>query len=92
MDMINYKVVRRFMLRQGNHATGRTVHTVAGRLAPTPVELQIAQYDGDTGYYLFYCDESGHPITDTYHESIDGALSQAEWEFNTTVADWETVQ
>jgi hypothetical protein len=47
---------------------------------------------GDPGYYLFYCDDSGVEFTDTYHDSLDQALSQAEWEFRTKADEWEVAE
>ncbi len=87
--MSECKVLRRLQLGPGHQPTGRTRHVVGGRLAPLPTELQIAQYEGDPGYYLFYCDEAGVQITDTYHDTIAAALAQAAWEYNTSEGEWE---
>jgi hypothetical protein len=56
---------------------------------PPPSELRIVQYDGNHGFYLFYCDDRGRELTDTYHETLGGALSQAEWEFRVAPEEWE---
>jgi hypothetical protein len=61
--------------------TGRTRHVVQGRDVTDFAALAIAQYDSDPGFYLFYCDEAWNPITDTYHETMDAAIEQAEFEF-----------
>ena len=45
-------------------------------------------YDGDSGFYLFYLDKSGKEQTDTYHESIEGAFKQAEFEFGVKKEYW----
>jgi hypothetical protein len=58
---------------------------------PPPSELRIVSYPDDNGYYLFYCDGNGVEMTDTYHESIERALSQAEWEFEVKPDEWEVV-
>lgn len=65
----------------GARAHGRTRHTIGNKPAPLPVELQIVQFEGEDGYYLFYCDEKGREFTDTHHDSIQRAMEQAEWEF-----------
>jgi hypothetical protein len=49
----------------------------------------IAQLPPDEGFYLLYLDANGDEITDTYHESLEKALSQAKWEFNVEVDEWE---
>lgn len=54
--------------------TGNTAHYDSDTILPQPFALTIVQYDGDSGFYLFYLDESGKEQTDTYHESIEGAF------------------
>jgi hypothetical protein len=74
---------------QGKHKpTGNTRHFGGGALLPDPVELRIIQYADDPGFYLFYCDENGKEQTDTYHDSVEGAMDQAEWELNVQPEDW----
>jgi hypothetical protein len=90
--MADYQVFRRIRLSPAHRPTGRTRHVVGGELAPTPAELRIAQYEGDPGYYLFYCDEAGAEITDTYHDSLEEAIAQAEWEFGTKAEEWEIAE
>jgi len=53
------------------------------------VILKIVQYQGATSYYLFYCDENGREVTDTLHDTVEEAQSQAEWEFGVTPEEWE---
>jgi len=52
------------------------------------VSLAIATYPGDAGYYLFYCDADGQELTDTWHETEDDALGQAEFEFRVQPHEW----
>jgi len=40
------------------------------------------------GFYLMYEPESGHG-TDTWHQSLDDAFHQAEWEFGVAQAEWK---
>ncbi len=42
----------------------------------------ICKYEQEPGYYLFSCDEHWMEFADTYHETIDDALEQAEFEFS----------
>lgn len=65
----------------GAVATGKTRHTVNGTVVGSFAALALAQYDDDSGIYLFYCDKDWNVVTDTYHDDIDGAVAQAEFEF-----------
>jgi hypothetical protein len=56
---------------------------------PTPSSLAIASYPGEDGYYLFYLDPSGEELTDTFHDSVDAAMQQAEWEFGVRPEEWQ---
>jgi hypothetical protein len=49
----------------------------------------IAQLLPDPGYLLLYLDEDGEELTDTYHESLEKALDQANWEFNIEPDEWD---
>lgn len=61
--------------------TGRTRHTVAGRVVDGFEALAITRYHGGEGAYLFYCDAEWNCVTDTYHADIASAIEQAEYEF-----------
>jgi hypothetical protein len=44
--------------------------------------LAIAKDDeGTEGVYLFYCDDCWNVVTDTWHEDVAAAISQANFEF-----------
>lgn len=58
---------------------------------PPFVRLEIAQYLGRMECYLFRICEDGSGA-DTYHESLDGALDQAEWEFKVRRDEWQVIQ
>jgi hypothetical protein len=85
---MDYKIIKHVSL-EGKAATGNTRHYVGDELLPVAAQLQIAQYTDDEGYYLFYLDEGGEIITDTYHSNLEGALEQAEWEYNVKPLDWK---
>jgi len=71
------------------HVTsGRTKHLVGGVPAPRPHALAIARYDDAHGVYLFACDQAWKTVTDTWHQSIDDAKAQAEFEHAGTVNTW----
>ena len=74
--------------------TGNTRHYKNSGLLPKPVALEIIQYpdpDSSNGYYLFYLDETGFEQTDTYHDTIEQAFAQAEFEFNVKPSDWTKI-
>ena len=61
--------------------TGKTRHLRGGaRLGPASA-LAVAKYEDGEGYYLFYLDDEGRVMTDTWHESVDRALAQADVEY-----------
>lgn len=85
-------VFRRVKLGPAHRPTGATRHYRDGAELAPPTELQITQYLGEhEGFYLFYCDETGEEQTDTYHDSIDAAMRQAEREFGVTPEEWEVL-
>jgi hypothetical protein len=85
-------VLRQVALTDKHKPTGGTRHYIGSEELPAPASLKIARYEEDAGYYLFYCDEAGTELTDTYHDSLDQALAQAEWEFGVEPGEWEPVQ
>jgi hypothetical protein len=68
--------------------TGATTHRVAGQVLPAVRRLAICQYAGDSGFYLFYCDEQWEPLTDTFHVSLSEAKRQAEFEYAGISSHW----
>jgi len=82
-------VLARVRLTPSHRSTGNTRHFLPSGPMPLPVELQIAQYPGDSGFYLFYLDEHGEVMTDTYHDTLERALGQGEWEFSVAADEWE---
>lgn len=61
--------------------TARTRHVVNGEQSGPFAALAIARYPDAGGVYLFCLDASGGVVTDTYHESIEGAVEQAYYEY-----------
>jgi hypothetical protein len=85
-------VVRRITLTAEHRPAGKTRHYHGPDELPPPVLLKVARYTDDDGYYLLYCDASGVEFTDTYHESLEDALAQAEWEFRIQPTEWESLE
>jgi hypothetical protein len=71
--------------------TGRTRHTIKDangirEFAPF-VALEIASYPNTESCYLFHISENGE-IADTWHQSVDEAIQQAEWELGVKREEW----
>jgi hypothetical protein len=61
--------------------TGRTTH-VAGEIELGPAAASaIGRYPQSEGFYLLYLDAATDVMTDTFHDSIDGAFAQAAFEY-----------
>jgi len=43
-------------------------------------------------YNLIHLDKNGGEMTDTFHDSVEDALRQAEFEFLVKPEDWATVE
>jgi hypothetical protein len=82
-------ILCRVKLTPSHRVTGKTRHFHGTEELPTPSQLRVAQYRDDPGFYLFYCNDQGNEITDTYHDSLEHALSQAEWEFGVRPDEWQ---
>jgi hypothetical protein len=68
--------------------TGMTRHGVGGNPVEAASRLAIAHYPDQSGFYLFYCDAAWSVLTDTWHESIDAAVAQAEFEYSGSSNAW----
>jgi hypothetical protein len=68
--------------------TGKTRH-YRDQLLPPPQQLEIVQLPPDSGFYLLYLDGNGAEMTDTWHESLEQAMDQANFEFGLLPNEWE---
>ena len=68
--------------------TGACRQVVAGQLMGAMAGLVICQSSESGGFYLFGCDEDWSVVTDTWHESLDDALHQAEFEYVGVSSTW----
>ena len=82
-----------FSVLDDRHAPTRaTRHTVDGEPISDFAGLAICKYhDTEKEFYLFYCDAEWNVVTDTCHQSIDDAKSQAAFEFDGVAETWETL-
>lgn len=82
---------KRLILGPHHLRPGRTRHTIHDargyREFPAFVELEIASYPNETSCYLFHIAENGE-VADTWHQSIEDAMHQAEYEFGVQIDEW----
>lgn len=90
MDVSHYdRVVLCAILGPERLPTGKVCHFIRGAEAEPARELRIIQLDGDPGFYLIRFNVSGVEITDTYHDTVEMAMEQAEFEFGLMPGDWK---
>ena len=91
-DMI---AIKKVVLKERHLRPGRTKHFLCdsqGKSEFAPfTSLEIAQYPGDSGFYLLHLCENGKG-TDTYHATLNDALHQAEFEFEVRAEGWDETQ
>jgi hypothetical protein len=62
---------------------------VEGDVQGPPAGLAICQHEGKDGYYLFGCNGEWQSVTDTWHQTIEEAKSQAEFEYTGVSTTWQ---
>ncbi len=60
----------------------------AGQLMGAMSGLAICQDAGEDGFYLFGCDSEWQAVTDTWHQTLDDAKHQAEFEYEGVNKTW----
>ena len=83
------KVVLYSPIDQRHRHTGECKHEISGVVMGRAKWAAICQYGNDPGYYLILCYESDD-LSDSYHETIDEAREQAEFEYEGVTQTWET--
>lgn len=74
---------------EGVWPTGNTVHRFNGPVLGPLRCLAICRYGEDADYYLFYCNEDWEPYTDTWHQTLDDAKAEAEFEYEGITSRWQ---
>lgn len=69
--------------------TENCTHIVAGSIQGPAWGVAICDA-GKDGYYLFRCESDWMPVTDTWHESIERARDQAEFEYFNLQETWQS--
>ena len=68
--------------------TGNCRQIVSGELMCAAAGLAICRHEGENDCYLFSCDEDWNTVTDTWHETLEDAKAQAEFEYEGVCATW----
>jgi hypothetical protein len=82
------KVILFTPIDERHRLTGNRRQIVAGVLEGPLAGLAICRYDAD-GCYLFGCDTSWCSITDTWHQTVEEAMRQAEFEYEGVTTTWQ---
>lgn len=85
--MSAFVMLKRVVLGGHHLRPGRTRHSMNGKDFPPFVSLEIAQYPNDSGFYLLHICASGE-VADTWHESLEEAMHQADFEFGVQTNEW----
>lgn len=64
-------------------------HVVGGKPWGPAASLAICRDEGEASFYLFGCDADWYGVTDTWHETLEGAMSQAEFEYPGVSQTWQ---
>ena len=88
----NMKVLKRLFLAAHHEPTGKTRRFVAGKLEPKPSSLRIAHIENEEGFHLLAYRDDESLMTDTFHRTLESALSQAKEEYRVKPDEWEDVK
>jgi hypothetical protein len=74
----------------GRHRpTGNCRQVVGGVVQGPAAGLAVCRYPDAEGYYLFSCDAAWACVTDTWHQTVEDAKAQAEFEYAGVSATWQ---
>jgi death on curing protein len=82
------RVVRFTVIDRRHHHTRKTRHFIGGTMIGPASAVAICEYENG-GYLLFSCDENWQPRTDTWHQSLEDAMRQAEYEYEGVSRTWQ---
>jgi hypothetical protein len=68
------------------HLEGRFRGEIEYTPLPDPVSVEVVEHEG--AIYLLRFDSNGECIADTWHDTVDAAKAQADFEFGITDNDW----
>jgi hypothetical protein len=88
----NARVVCYTLIDHRHRRTGNCRQIVKGILQGPAAGLAICYVDSEDAYYLFGCDEDWCPVTDTWHQTLDEAKFQAEFEYEGVTSTWQVIE
>lgn len=68
--------------------TGGCKQIVAGQLMGPMAGLAICYQASEDAFYLFGCDVEWQSVTDTWHQTVEDAKHQAEFEYEGVGKTW----
>jgi hypothetical protein len=68
--------------------TGGCKQIVAGQLMGQMAGLAICHQASEDAFYLFGCDAEWQSVTDTWHQTVEDAKHQAEFEYEGVSKSW----
>jgi hypothetical protein len=85
------QVLRWSAIDERHRPSGGCRHIVAGVPQGPAIGLAICRYDGESSFYLFGCDVEWAVVTDSWHETLEDAMAQAEFEYAGVSQTWNLV-
>jgi hypothetical protein len=85
------RVIRWSWIDGRHRATGACRHIVGSEVQGPAAALAICQFEGEKTYFLFGCNADWKVVTDSWNETLELALAQAEFEYERVSATWSTV-
>jgi hypothetical protein len=84
------RILKEIQLDPERHAPrGNTLHYMGSDLYEGGFSgLRIAQYENDDAYFLLYLTPDGNELTESWHQTLNDALNQAEDEFFVQRHEW----
>ena len=83
-----YRVICYSQIDDRHRFTGKTRQVVRGELMGSMSGLAICQPGNAQEFYLFGCDADWNVVTDTWHQTLDEAKDQAEFEYEGISKTW----
>lgn len=83
-----FKVVCYSPIDERHRFTTKTKQLVRGALMGAMSGLAICKLPGAQEVYLFGCDRDWNVVTDTWHQNLDEAKDQAEFEYEGIGRTW----
>jgi hypothetical protein len=74
------------------HYQGRVVDGAVTREQEIGSPAAVEIHQTDDGVFLYYLDQTGECLTDTWHLTIEAAKKQAAFEFEIREEDWIPVE